>query len=232
MNAHLRKDLERLKAQIVREAIAVESNVRKSVKALRELSVKLAEDVVKSDYDIDKTEVDIEEECLKILALHQPVASDLRLVITVLKINNELEHIGDVAVNIAKRIPFMVSEEKSEVPFDFETVTSRAVYMLKCAIDSFLEEDEHLALGVCRDDEIIDNENRKCYGKVREIVDKNPRSAMLQMNYLLISKSLERIGDLCTNIAEDIIYMKRSIIVRHNLENAIREMKRADEEEE
>ena len=108
MNAHLRKDLERLKAQIVREAIAVESNVRKSVKALRELSVKLAEDVVKSDYDIDKTEVDIEEECLKILALHQPVASDLRLVITVLKINNELEHIGDVAVNIAKRIPFMV----------------------------------------------------------------------------------------------------------------------------
>lgn len=232
MNAHLRKDLERLKAQIVREAIAVESNVRKSVKALRELSVKLAEDVVKSDYDIDKTEVDIEEECLKILALHQPVASDLRLVITVLKINNELEHIGDVAVNIAKRIPFMVSEEKSEVPFDFDTVTSRAVYMLKCAIDSFLEEDEHLALGVCRDDEIIDNENRKCYGKVREIVDKTPRSAMLQMNYLLVSKSLERIGDLCTNIAEDIIYMKRSIIVRHNLENAIREMKRADEEEE
>lgn len=232
MNAHLRKDLERLKAQIVREAIAVESNVRKSVKALRELSVKLAEEVVKSDYDIDKTEVDIEEECLKILALHQPVASDLRLVITVLKINNELEHIGDVAVNIAKRIPFMVSEELSEVPFDLETVTSRAVYMLKCSIDSFLEEDEHLALGVCRDDEIIDNENRKCYGKVREIIEKNPQSAMLQINYLLVSKSLERIGDLCTNIAEDIIYMKRSIIVRHNLENAIKEMKRADEEEE
>lgn len=231
MNAHLRKDLERLKAQIVREAIAVESNLRKSVKALRELSPKIAEEVVGADYDIDKMEVDVEEECLKILALHQPVASDLRLVITVLKINNELEHIGDVAVNIAKRIPFIAAERGSEIPFDLDMVTSRAVYMLKCAIDSFLEEDEHLALGVCRDDEIIDGENRKCYGKVKEAVAKNPSSAMLQINYLLVSKSLERIGDLCTNIAEDIIYMKRSIIVRHNLKNAIKEIRREDEED-
>lgn len=228
MNAHLRKDLEKLKEQIVREAIAVEDNVRKSVKALRQLSVNLAKDVVNGDYNIDKMEVDVEEECLKILALHQPVASDLRLVITILKINNELEHIGDMAVNIAKRIPFIASEAPSEIPFDLETMTSRAIYMLKCSLDSFLEEDEHLALGVCKDDEIIDNENRNCYGKVKETIAKNPQSAMMQINYLLVSKSLERIGDLCTNIAEDIIYMKRSIIVRHNIDNAIKEIQRED----
>ena len=94
MNAHLVKDLDKLKAQILRVAAAVEENVRKSVRALRELSAPLAEDVVYSDRKIDETEVETEEECLKILALHQPVASDLRFVITVLKINNELEHIA------------------------------------------------------------------------------------------------------------------------------------------
>lgn len=229
MNAHLRKDLQLLKDKIVREAVSVEESVRKSVKALRELSHNLAEDIVKSDYDIDKLEVEIEEDCLKILALHQPVASDLRLVITILKINNELEHIGDMAVNIAKRIPFISSLERSEIPFDLDTVTSRAIYMLKSSIDSFLDEDEYLALGVCRDDEIIDAENRKCYGNVKVAIAKNPQAAMAQVNYLLVSKSLERIGDLCTNIAEDIIYMKRSIIVRHNLENAIKEIRRSDE---
>ena len=108
MNAHLVKDLDKLKAQILRVAAAVEENVRKSVRALRELSAPLAEDVVYSDRKIDETEVETEEECLKILALHQPVASDLRFVITVLKINNELEHIGDMSANIARRVPFLL----------------------------------------------------------------------------------------------------------------------------
>jgi len=225
MNSHLRKDLEKLKAQILKVAISVEENVRKSVRALRELSPDLANEVINFDYDIDKMEVDTEEDCLKILALHQPVASDLRFVITVLKINNELEHIGDMASNIAKRVSYIRTEKPVQIPFDIETMTSRTVYMLKTSIDAFLQYDELLAIGVCSDDSIVDEENRRCYGNVNSGIKENPEGAMAYINYLLVSKSLERIADLCTNIAEDIIYMKRSLIVRHNLSDAIEKIR-------
>ncbi|OLA84618.1 MAG: phosphate transport system regulatory protein PhoU [Verrucomicrobia bacterium CAG:312_58_20] len=225
MNAHLVKDLDKLKAQILRVAAAVEENVRKSVRALRELSAPLAEDVVYSDRKIDEMEVETEEECLKILALHQPVASDLRFVITVLKINNELEHIGDMSANIARRVPFLLRGGKAPIPFDIDKMTSRTVYMLKSSIDAFLNGDEHLAVGVCSDDSIVDEENRRCYGNVASGIAENPEAAMVYINYLLVSKSLERIADLCTNIAEDVIYMKRSLIVRHNLDEAAKIIK-------
>lgn len=229
MNAHLVKDLEKLKSQILRVAAAVEENVRKSVRALRELSSPLADDVIFSDRKIDEMEVETEEECLKILALHQPVASDLRFVITVLKVNNELEHIGDMSVNIARRVHFLQRGQEVPIPFDIDKMTSRTVYMLKSSIDAFLVGDERLAVGVCADDSIVDEENRLCYGNVERSIASNPDEAMVYINYLLVSKSLERIGDLCTNIAEDIIYMKRSLIVRHNLDDAVNIIKMDDE---
>ena len=219
MNAHLVKDLERLKAQILRVAAAVEENVRKSVSALRELSQEHAADVVFNDKKIDEMEVETEEECLK-------MASDLRFVITVLKVNNELEHIGDMAVNISRRVPFLLEGGRVPIPFDIDNMTSRTVYMLKSSIDAFLKGDERLAVGVCADDSIVDEENRKCYGNVGRGIAENPHAAMVYINYLLVSKSLERIADLCTNIAEDIIYMKRSLIVRHNLDEALEIIKR------
>lgn len=220
MNSHLRKDLERLKLQIMKVAIGVEENVRRSVEALRELSVKKAEEVIEADLEIDKLEVDTEEECLKILALHQPVASDLRFVITVLKINNELEHIGDMAANIAKRVIFLRDAPPAKIPFDIEKMSKQTLSMLKSAIDAFVRYDELKAIKVCEDDEDVDDENRQCYANVKSIIGANPDCAMAQINYLLVSKSFERIADLCTNIAEDIIYMKHSVIIRHNLKNA------------
>jgi phosphate transport system protein len=220
MNMHLRKDLEKLKTRVMLLAANVEENVRMSVRALRELSCQLANEVVKRDRHIDEVEVEIEEECLKILALHQPVASDLRFVITVLKINSELEHIGDMAVNIAKRVPYLNTDFKVQIPFNLDAMTTRTVYMLKSSLDAFISADEILALGVCHDDDIVDEENRKCYGNVELLIKKTPENSMAFINYLLACRSLERIGDLCTNIAEDVIYMKRSIIVRHNLGEA------------
>lgn len=228
MNSHLRHDLEKLKNRILKVAINVEENVRRCVVALRELSEPLADNVISADFEIDKMEVDTEEECLKILALHQPVASDLRFVVTVLKINNELEHIGDMAVNIAKRINFIKAQPKISIPFDLEKMATRTIYMLKSSIDAFLKGDELLALGVCEDDEIIDEENRKCYGSVESGIKAAPDSAMTEINYLLVSKSFERIADLCTNIAEDVIYMKHSIIVRHNLKSAANDIRNLD----
>lgn len=225
MNSHLRKDLDKLKTQILNVAACVETNVRKSVKALRELSEPLAEEVILYDREIDEMEVNTEEECLKILALHQPVASDLRFVITVLKTNNELEHIGDMAANIAKRVFYIRKERHIAIPFDIETMTTRTIYMLKSSLDAFISGDVMLALGVCEDDEIVDQENRKCYGNIEAAIKNDSESAMANINYLLVCRSLERIADLCTNIAEDVIYMERSMIVRHNLDERINELK-------
>ncbi len=225
MNSHLVRDLDSLRKRLLTLATRVEENMLKSVRALRSMSEAMADEVVVSDKLIDSLEVDIEEECMKILALHQPVASDLRFVVTVLKINGELEHIGDVAANMAKRVGYIRAEEKAEIPFDFETMTTRTVYMLKTAIDSFLRQDSALALGVCSDDEIVDSANRQCYSKVRRIISENPKSAMLCINWLLVSKSLERIADMCTNIAEDVIYMRHSIIARHNISAAAKQVR-------
>lgn len=223
MNSHLKHDLEKLKDGLMKVATAVEENMLKSVKALGALSTELGSDVVTTDMEIDKMEVEMEEECLKVLALHQPVASDLRFVITVLKINNELEHIGDMAANIARRISFLKKEPISTIPFDLGDMTSKTITMLKHAIDSFMSENEYLALEVCTADEEVDLVMRECFLKSEELLKKG--EGMGCVNYLLVCKSLERIADLCTNIAEDVIYMRHSVIVRHNLQAAIRALK-------
>ncbi|MDY6069524.1 MAG: phosphate signaling complex protein PhoU [Opitutales bacterium] len=220
MNSHLRHDLETLKDKLLVLATYVEENMRLSVKALLTLSEDLAEKVVKKDLEIDKVEVQMEEECLKILALHQPVASDLRFVVTVLKINNELEHIGDMAANMAKRIPFIKRCPTAYIPFDIEDMSVRTIEMLKTAIDAFTTENELLAVKVCSDDDNIDTIMRNCYQAAESEMEN--KGNMGTVNYLLICKSFERIADLCTNIAEDIIYMRHSIIVRHNLSEAVK----------
>lgn len=216
MNSHLRHDLEKLKDRLLTLAAAVEENMRLSVKALETLSLPLGDDVIKNDTEIDRQEVEMEEECLKILALHQPVASDLRFVVTVLKINNELEHIGDMAANIAKRISFLKNPPAETSPFDIAQMTAKTLDMLKNAVDAFMDENEILALKVCNDDEQIDAVMRQCYQTVSARLESgNCRTD--SVNYLLICKNIERIADLCTNIAEDVIYMRHSVIVRHNL---------------
>ncbi len=224
MYTHLKKDLDKLRTQILKVATSVEENLRKTMKALKTLSLPMAKEVQEADKLIDKLEVETEEECLKILALHQPVAGDLRYVITVLKINNELEHIGDLAVNIAEKVSYILETKikLERVPFDMETMTSRTLYMLKTAIDAFLHSDVELAIGVCKDDEIIDNENRQSYVNIEQDLKTNPQNVHININYLTVSKTLERIADLCTNIASDVIYMNSALIARHNLDETIK----------
>jgi len=220
MNTHLVKDIDKLKIKILNMALRVEENVINGVKALREVSLPLAKEVISVDKIIDELEVEIEEDCLKILALHQPVASDLRFVITVLKINNELERIADMASNIALRVQYINVDKKFRIPFDIVSMSGDAIKMLKNSLNAFIRGDEKLALEVCLADDAIDNENKKCYASAEQCIKEDVESTGTFINYLLVCKSIERIADMCTNIAEDVIYMKRSLIVRHNLAEA------------
>ena len=175
----------------------------------------LAEKIINSDYEIDEFEGEVEEECMKIMALHQPVAVDLRFLTAVIKINNDLERIGDEAVNIAQRVSVMAKHEKVDVPFDYSEMTEKTASMLKKSLDAFVNMDLDLAVHVCVLDDEVDEFKDKVYDVVKEAIHDHPDKVGYLINLLLISRHLERIADHGTNIAEEVIYMIEGEIVRH-----------------
>ena len=218
MAKHLQNEIENLKKKLLMLSSVVETTVDKAVKSVGELDGKSAKEVMDSDYIIDTEEVQVEEECLKILALHQPVAVDLRFVIATLKINNDLERIGDLAVNIAEKALYLSKKSIIKAPFDFTNMAEKSSLMLKKSLDSFIRFDAELASQVCLDDEEVDALNREMYGKVYERIKEKPEDVKILINYLNVSRHLERIADYATNIAEDVIYMIEGRIVRHKPE--------------
>jgi phosphate transport system protein len=219
MKNRLHKEIETLKKSMLRFVADVEENVRMSVAALKNVDADLAQGVIERDINIDQTEVQLEEECLKILALYQPVANDLRFIIAVMKINNELERISDLSVNIAERVHFLITREAVDISFDFPLMAEKVQRMLRKSIDALINLDTKRAYNVCADDDTVDDMNREMYQIVEESVQKYPLQTKELLHYLAISRHLERIADSATNIAEDIIYMIDGEIVRHNVED-------------
>ncbi|MBN1123997.1 MAG: phosphate signaling complex protein PhoU [Sedimentisphaerales bacterium] len=218
MSEHLRRAIENLKTKLLNLCSAVEEQLFKAVKSIQTQNAKLARDVVDLDSRIDGMEVDIEEECLKLLALHQPVAIDLRFIVTVLKINNDLERIGDLAVNIAERGEFLAKQEKIDVPFDFETMADKTQIMLRMSLDALVKLDCAIAHKVLLADDEVDAINRQMYQQVKETIINHPEWTEIVIHLLSVSRHLERIADHATNIAEDVIYMAEGYIVRHRTE--------------
>ena len=216
MGLHLQTEIGKLKTKLLMLSAMVEANLSKAVQAVLTGDHELAQKVIKLDEDVDMKEIDVEEECLKILALHQPVAIDLRFVISALKINNDLERIGDLTSNIAYRSMHMSKETVQDMPFDFEDMASKTRQMLQKAINSLVNMDVALAHEVCRDDDEIDQINRNTFKITRAKIKENPEKVEYYLNWRSISKHLERIGDYATNISEDIIYMIEGVIVRHS----------------
>ncbi len=219
MAVHLQKEIEDLKRKVLSLGADVEENVHKAVLSLQKRDSTLAEQIIAADYYIDRREVDLEEDCLKILALHQPVAIDLRFVIAVLKINNDLERIGDLAVNIAERAVFLTSEPPIDIPFDFPGMSEKTKIMLKNSLDALVNMDAKLARAVCAADDEVDAINRKMYGQVQDGIRKNLEQIESLIHYLGVARHLERIADHATNIAEDVIYMVDGEIARHKTED-------------
>lgn len=218
MRLHLQRDVEKLKRQILSLSAEVEDDVRTAVRAVVTRDADLARKVVDSEAQTNAMEVDVEDDCLKILALHQPVAADLRYIITVLKINQDIERIGDLAVHIAERGLFLCEQPPITTPFRLDEMAEKAQAMLKNVLDAFVNMDDKAALDVCAADGAIDAINRDVFRQVKAAVMQNPALFDPLLQIMHIARHLERIADHATNIAEDLIYLIQGRIVRHTAE--------------
>ena len=214
---HLDREIDRLKRHVLALSAIVEENVGKAVRAAMERDHELAQTVTRSDRQVDEIEVEVEEECLKILALHQPVALDLRFIIAVLKLNNDLERIGDLAVNIAEKVEHLGNADDPPLPIDLSRITSLTQAMLRDALDALVNRDPNSARRVCAADDDVDDCHHEIAQRVEALLTETvDASAVTTLIHLLsVSRCLERIADLATNIAEDIIYMTEGDIVWH-----------------
>jgi phosphate transport system protein len=215
MTKHFRNELEKIKKQLLNLGAMVEEFVLMSVRAVENKDAELAEQIIRRDYEIDEKEVEIEEECLKVLALHQPVAIDLRFLIAVIKINNELERIGDQAVNVAERAKFIAERPSLDFFFDYSAMGEKVQTMLRMSLDTLINMDDDVAWEVVRVDDEVDQIKEEAYDRIKSAMGKYPTRLGYLINLLLISRHLERIADHATNIAEEVIYMIEGEIVRH-----------------
>ncbi len=216
MKEHFLKALANLKSMITEIAVQAEHAVYQAIKAVENNNIAEAGKVIANDAVINDCEIRIEEECLKILALYQPVAGDLRQVITFLKVNNEIERVGDLAVNIAERTSGMAAYRNCNIEkFDFSDMVDKACGMLKKSLDSLAYHDVIVAAEVIGLDDEVDQIHHDNYGKVEAMILKHPQEAGYYMSCLTISRCLERIADIATNICEDVIYLEHGKIVRH-----------------
>ncbi|HNX52428.1 MAG TPA: phosphate signaling complex protein PhoU [Pontiellaceae bacterium] len=208
-------EVERLKKQILSLSAQVEESLILAVKALLTRDEELANQVIRGDFDVDQVEVEVEEEALKILALYQPVAMDLRFLTAVLKINSDLERIGDLATNIAKRAVKLCKVPAAPVPEQMTESATRTRDMVHDSLNAFVCMDAGLARAVCGSDDRIDDLCRDVRRFVEAQILKDPAHLSSYLDILLASRNIERIGDHATNIAEDVIYLVEGIIVRH-----------------
>jgi phosphate transport system protein len=222
MKRHLERELDKLRKKILTLSAMVEGNIEKAIRSLMRHEIKLAKEVIESDHEIDHFEVEIEEDCLKILALYQPEAIDLRYVVGILKMNNDLERMGDLAVNIAERSAYLADKKGTKLFLDFTQMGEKTIAMVKKALDSLIKMDATMAREVCAADDEVDEINRKILLLIQDYMEKNPREVKILTHLLLVSRHLERIADQATNIAEDVIYMIEGIIIRHRAEDYTR----------
>lgn len=215
MSAHLNRELNRLKQQAIRLGALVEDAIAKSIDALVRRDRVLAEQVMADDDRIDRFEVEVEEECLKILALYQPVAADLRFVVAVLKMNNDLERMGDLAAHIAHMSALLTEQAPVDLPLDFPAMAARVQSMVQRCLDALVNADADLAQRVCADDDEVDEMRAAFYRTISDALHRRPQDADALLTLLSVSRHLERLADMATNVAQDVIYMVRGQIVRH-----------------
>lgn len=219
MEGHIYKafdmELKELKEKLLYEGALVERAIRDAIKALLERYSELAMKVIEDDEVVNAKEVEIDEFCLKLLALRQPAARDLRFITTAIKINYDLERIGDMAVNICERVLELNQEPQLKPYIDLPTMANTVQLMVKESLDAFVKEDVELALKVTRDDEKVDNLLDQIFRELLTYMMQDMRTISRATRLLFISKNLERMADHAVNIAELVIFMVEGKIIRH-----------------
>ena len=215
MTKHLDREVERLRSDLVEQFGYVEQMIQLAVRSLTERRGDLADRVIEGDAMVDANDIRIEEECLKLLALHQPVATDMRWLVTVVKANSDLERMADLACNIAERAKALDLHPLFPVPDELLEMVSISTRMVRDALDAFVERDTPKAREVIRQDDIVDALNRVVIDQLQAKMKEATEDIEPAVHCFSASRHLERIADLAENIAEDVIYLVEGDIVRH-----------------
>lgn len=217
MQRHIDLELSELKDELVRMATLAETAIRLSIKALVSRDAEMARQVVASDDVVNVLEIEIDERCLRTLALYQPEASDLRFLAMALKINNDLERMGDQAVNIAERTLELLKEPLLKPLIDIPRMAELAQQMVKDSLDAFVRQDVELARSVCRRDDEVDRYDDQLFRELLTYMMEDPKTITRAVNLILVSRHIERIADHATNIAEDVVYLVQGKTIKHHV---------------
>ncbi len=209
------EDLKKLREDILYMGGLVEDQIQKAVSSLVDRDSKLAETIIQRDHEVNRMDVEVDEICIQLLALHQPAARDLRFITTALKITTDLERIGDMAVNICERALELNGEPQLKPYIDIPRMAQISQRMIHESLDAFVREDTNLALKVCKDDQQVDDLNSQIFRETVSFMIEDPHTINRAMKIGFISKYLERIADHATNIAEMVVFMVKGKSIRH-----------------
>jgi phosphate transport system protein len=209
------EELKKLREDILYMGGLVEDQIQKAVKSLVDRDSKLAEIIIERDHEVNRLDVDIDDLCIRLLALHQPAGRDLRFITTGLKITTDLERIGDMAVNICERAIELNDEPQLKPYIDIPRMAQISQRMIRESLDAFVREDTDLALKVCKDDDAVDQLNAQIFRETISFMIENPQTISRATKIGSVSKYLERIADHATNIGEMVIFMVKGKSIRH-----------------
>jgi len=216
MPTHYEQELNTLKEHLLKIAGLAERAISNAIDALVKRDTPLAEKTIADDEKINKMELLIDEWCLKLLALHQPLAADLRFITSAMRINVELERIGDLAVNVAERVVSLNQEPQIKPYIDIPRMAEITKNMVKDVLDAFVNEDADLARAVCARDDQVDALNDQVFRELMTYMLGDPKTITRAVHLIIVSKYLERIADHTTNIAEGVIFMVKALVIKHH----------------
>ena len=212
----LEEEISKLKKMLFEMAASVEEMIAKSIKALKDRNMIMAEEVIKGDKKINEMEVEIDNQCIRILALYHPEAADLRTVSMIMKINNDLERIGDHAVNIAEKTIYLADKPPVKPLIDIPKMADKAIQMLQESLDAFVNKDAELAVDVCKKDDDVDELEPQIVRELVTYMISDPQTIDRSLALILIAREIERVADLATNIAEDTYYIASGKMLKHH----------------
>lgn len=215
MTVHMQLDVSELHRELLAMCARVEDMIHRAVDQLSAPDYEVTRQLIQEDNDIDRWDVRIEDHCLKVLALYQPVAIDLRRITTVMKVVAELERVADLAVSISERACGLLNSPQVPVPDQLKAMAKRAIGMLHKSIDSYVDFDSEAAQQVCKEDDEIDEMNSKLIDQLIEQMHKSPDQIDALLHLFSAVRTVERVADHATNIAEDVVYLVEGRIVRH-----------------